>query len=458
MDPHESDEVASLMHWVSLGHGEEYAISTSVLQDSLVTGIAELKRMNTSSTIIDITGGALLPEGLALHHDDPLLPLWKSFAEALFQTKANDVRPIDLHFTHTYLTKEVMSILEPVLKAAPLDYLMFTDNRLGQEGIKFVVRILTSNPLVRYLVLSQNKIQDRDDLLSLVYATKEHPTLEYFNLEGCGVGSNLTLMPNIVPDLLNLHNVNLARNSIGSRAASIISACLATNPVIKILVLDSNLFGDDDANKFASSLKSNKNLRQFDLCGNNFTHAGIRSLLKSTFDDRSLNAINDSNHTCRLKLFADGNIAPSCFYEKILSMNAKTFEMNVFSEEFMMRCVKAARDDLNILAEMMLIQGRKGVKFLHALWSGNNTGRCNMQYLNCVALELMPEVLAIFQDYGKRSGTERQNLDTLFELVCSSPGVMSFHGAHSRKLTKHSSFTKHRPWKQLRKKLRVLLP
>ena len=75
-----------------------------------------------------------------------------------------------------------MRVLEPALTAAPVDYLMLSHNRLGAEGIQFGVRVLRSNPAMRYLVLANNLIHDRGDLLSLVRAAREHPTLENLNL------------------------------------------------------------------------------------------------------------------------------------------------------------------------------------------------------------------------------------------------------------------------------------
>ena len=84
-----------------------------------------------------------------------------------------------------------MRVLEPALTAAPVDYLMLSHNRLGAEGIQFGVRVLRSNPAMRYLVLANNQIHDRGDLLSLVCVAREHATLDNLNLEGCGIGSKL---------------------------------------------------------------------------------------------------------------------------------------------------------------------------------------------------------------------------------------------------------------------------
>ena len=82
MDALRHNEMVALMRWLSLGRGEDYAISAAVLEDSLVAGAATLQKLTDQPLVIDITGGALLPETLTTYRDDPLLPLWTRFAKA----------------------------------------------------------------------------------------------------------------------------------------------------------------------------------------------------------------------------------------------------------------------------------------------------------------------------------------------------------------------------------------
>ena len=122
--------------------------------------------------------------------------------------------------------------MELTLKAAPLDYLILGSERLGQEGITFVARVLRANPWVRYIVLAKIEIQDRKDFLSLVCAARKHPALEYFNPEGCGLGPKLTTVTDCVPLLLSLHTVDLTHNYLGPSGAAVIATGLITNPAI----------------------------------------------------------------------------------------------------------------------------------------------------------------------------------------------------------------------------------
>ena len=60
------DAECSLMRWLSLGRGEEYAVSMTVLEDSLFSSIASLRRA-TPRRVIDMSGGALLLAALTIY-------------------------------------------------------------------------------------------------------------------------------------------------------------------------------------------------------------------------------------------------------------------------------------------------------------------------------------------------------------------------------------------------------
>ena len=197
-----------------------------------------------------------------------------------------------------------------------------------------------------------------------------------------------------------------------------------------ILDLDDNLLNDEDAALIANSLKTNTNLVRLMLCGNNFTNVGIKTLCKSVYDDQSLNAIKDSNHTCELKLFAANEQIPYGIDEAVFPINGKLFGVDDFPESFVRRCFSAANGDENFV-EMLRIEGHMKIKMLHAL-EGGSTGQFNMKYLNDLSVKLMPKVFAFVQESGKISGTEDKSLDRLFEVLWSQPEVASFHGVAAK--------------------------
>ena len=160
--------------------------------------------------------------------------------------------------------------------------------------------------------------------------------------------------------------------------------------------------------------------------GNNFTDVGIKILYKAVYNDTSLNAITDSNHTCELVLFGeDGPVARSCDKE-VLSMNGKTFEQRAFPGPLLRRCLRDANGDTDLALRSLDSEGRKKMKILHALRGGSSCVRGQMkymEYLNGVSLKLVPNLLAFIKECGKYSGKESRSLDLLFHIVSANPEV-----------------------------------
>lgn len=210
---------------------------------------------------------------------------------------------------------------------------------------------------------------------------------------------------------------------------------MATNPVIKVLELSDNNIGDDSAELIVASLKTNTNLVGLRLRGNKFTETGLKILYASIFDDTSLNAIIDCNHSCALKLFHDGEVIPDWLDEQVLAMNATpcgripmAFFHNVGAVSAKMVLIKRHEFDMKR-------------KMLYALMGGK-LGELNMHHLQNFPLEMMPELIDFIQYWGEFSNIEERKLDHLFQVVRSMPGVTAFH------CTNHSQ-------KQLYKKRRI---
>jgi len=431
------DEIIPDSHWLSLGHSQEYADAMTCLQITLNRGISDLKRLGQSPPetelgTITIHGGGAGP----LLPDDSLLPLWKEFARALCSLATYEYHGfIRLIFADIQLPTEVLDVLEPVLRTAPLDRLFLCKNSLGRDGIKFMTHLLETNTSISNISLGKNEITFGRETFFLLEAARNHPRLRLCDLDQCCIGHILSTTPEMVSSLLSLKAVLLKSNCLGSHAASLISNCLATNPDIMILELDDNLLNDDDATLFANSLKDNTNLISLSLHGNNFTDAGIKTLYRSIYDDQSFNAICECNHTCELVLFPDGQPTPNGIDESVLSMNGKHLELDDFSVSVRRRCFRDSNADAKCMHELLQMEGRRKIKMLHAL-QGGNSGHFNMQYLNSVPTELMPKVLAFLQECGKYSGIEERNLDSLFQVLRARPGTVSSRGVHG---TSHGS-------------------
>jgi len=296
---------------------------------------------------------------------------------------------------------------------------------LDSGGIKLLTSVVEENTHLCNLSLRKNEIINESDTLSLVEAVGNHPGIHICSLDECSIGDQLPTSPEIVHTLFRLEAVGLGGNEINSKGAQIICEYLAINPSINYLDLDDNLFNDDDALLIATSLKSNTNLVDLSLRGNNFTSVGINTLYRSVFDDKSLSTVSDSNHTCELKLFDDGESIPEGIDGDVLLMNDKHFEPGELPDSARELFMMDADTDKGKAVTSLQVQGRKKIKMLHALVGagrvGTNEGAVNMKYLNDMPIELLPEVLMFFQDASTYSGTEEINIDMVFQLVRSRP-------------------------------------
>ena len=71
------------------------------------------------------------------------------------------------------------------------------------------------------------------------------------------------------------------------------------------MCLEGNKFNNKDAILFASALRVNNSLQNLDLQRNEIYDEGEKILVKALYDDSTLNALADSNHTCRVNLDED---------------------------------------------------------------------------------------------------------------------------------------------------------
>lgn len=288
---------------------------------------------------------------------------------------------------------------------------------IEKDGIALLTRVIESNPYLCNFSLRKNEISDAQ---SLIQAVGQHAGIRLCSLDECGIGEQLSTVPAIIPILFeSLDAAGLGGNGIESKGAYLISQCLAANPTISFLDLDDNLFNDEDANALALSLKSNTNLVDLSLRGNNLTSVGLDTLYKSIFDDNSLNAISDSNHTCELKLFDDGEPVPFGIDREVLSINAKQFEYEELPELVKVSFMLHGPD---LAIKTLQTDGRKKVKMLHALTGGDtNEGIFNMRYINDFPLELLPDVLVFVQEACQLSAKGHRGLNYVFQLIHSRP-------------------------------------
>lgn len=149
-----------------------------------------------------------------------------------------------------------------------------------------------------------NNIMPMEDIERLCEIVKNHPSIKRLELPGCLVNSG-PRTTEILEMIMNagknkLETINLSYNHISTEEETCISDFLAQNPVLDSLHLEGNELDDRAAILIANAMKHNTNLRFLHLTGSNITKIGWSALRKAEFDDTSLNAAFNSNHTCNI--------------------------------------------------------------------------------------------------------------------------------------------------------------
>ena len=396
-----------------------------------------------------------LPEDILLH-DDSLLPLWQQLGEAAASLAAssdkNSSDKLTISIVNVETPSSVMKILTSALEKLPIK-LKFENNRLCSDGLIGLTNLVRKNSSISRLYLSKNGIYNYE-LLSLAEAistTGRARIIPWLNQ----ISRPIELDQVVVPSLFTLRTVALTNSSLGSKSALIISQHLANNPSINFLYLNGNLFNNDDAVLFAKSLQSNTNLIQLDLRYNNFTNKGIKTLYGCVYNDESLNLMYDTNATCQIILFGQEQETPDGVPNKlILTFNdkasdgmhaviSKAYEYvigplareNTLFASIILRLSEAANGDSIVLGELIHRGRSRRLKILHAL-QDSNTGVLNMRYLKDIPLQYIPNVLVFVQECGDWSQSEEKNLDRVYQVIKSRPGVLMSEFVAGRKKSK----------------------
>ena len=221
--------------------------------------------------------------------------------------------------------------------------------------------------MLETFVMYENLIDREDDFTELSEIIRDHPTINTINLQGCcgeGINGHDVLCSIMNAGRSKLKSIDLScNNDIATGGSTFIADFLATNPILEKLLLSNNQIDDEDANLIASALKHNTNLRVLDVYCNAITDSGWEALLNAEFDSTSLNSVADSNHTC-------GIFAKSRF--------------------------NGGQDESDDFFEPTAVRKKK----IHFVLSSRNRDCSNVQHLDDVPVEFLPDMLRSIQQYS----------------------------------------------------------
>ena len=197
----------------------------------------------------------------------------------------------------------MVDILSQALKSTYFRSVVLQNNNFGQKGINLILKYLKSNRNLKELYLRQNPINNIN-VKKLCKIVQTHPSNRALHIDRCrgeDIDGYEMLTRVMTAGRNNLEVIGLCNNNISTEGDTFISDFLATNSILQTLDLSGNELDDNDAINIAGILTDNKNLHFLDLTNNNITKIGWAALRTAEFDDSSLNAVSDCNHSCNVK-------------------------------------------------------------------------------------------------------------------------------------------------------------
>jgi len=271
------------------------------------------------------------------------------------------------------LSDEVVDLLSKALTSTHFKRVIFQRNSFGEKGVDFALKYLKGNDkciefVLRENALGMNNIQHLCDIMSSYSSVK---MLVLCDCVGEDIDGYEMLKMTMTAGRNKLRLLELTNNAIKTGGDTFVSDFLAKNPSLEHLTLTNNQLDDIDAMMIASALKHNTKLRVLAIQNNNLTNAGWKTLYKAVYDCSSLNAAADTNHTCNIDF-------PSVRDYDNVRGNGTTADGKHFINP----------------------KWVKHKKIYSILSSGNRNGS-NVEHLEDVPVELLPNILRSVGYYSR---------------------------------------------------------
>jgi len=326
-----------------------------------------------------------------IQFDEELLPHWKEFAGALEQFRCGikflpEDKDTILSFSDMELSDEVVDLLSKALTSTRFKRIIFQRNNFGEKGVAFALNHLKGNDKCIEFLLRGNAM-DMKDIQHLCGIISLHSSVRMLALDDC-VGEDIDgyeILKSVMrAGRTRLNLINLSDNGISSGGDTFISNFLADNHKLETLKLSNNRLDDNDAMMIAGSLKQNTKLRSLFIGNNNLTNAGWKTLHKAVYDTTSLNSAADSNHTCNIDF-------PRVRDYDNVRENGTTADGKHFIYQ---KWVKH--------------------KKIYSILSSRNRNGTNVEHLEDVPVELLPNILksvGCYSHYHVGMGPSKDNRD-----------------------------------------------
>eukprot|EP01082_Thalassiosira_pseudonana_P011831 g10808.t1 g10808 contig4:2606217-2607755(-) len=299
------DSILPEKYWLGCGFNNHNAMTMVQFQRHLKQQLYNIKRMRRQNGPVSVWISSY--KNIPINYADAVrCPLFEKLYRKLYF--CGDDRISELYFNNFELNTVALATLTPVVYSKKLTSLCLANNGLERDGFIFLSRFLYQNSTLKSLLLYDNSMDglDNDTMECLAKAIKRHPSINRVVCEGCKLGNNTDTLLTFVCGVNGKKSLSFRKNNIGGSQSIRALVGLIKSARVGSLDLSDNDVNDGNIFHLARALENNSHLDKLFLSGNRvISAAGRKALQTASWDTKSLNAVADSNHTCRIEMFGD---------------------------------------------------------------------------------------------------------------------------------------------------------
>ncbi|EJK68460.1 hypothetical protein THAOC_10358 [Thalassiosira oceanica] len=263
---------------------------------------------------------------------DILLPHWQELANALNLSRGS----INLSIKMLHLDQSVMDILTPCMKnKLERFHLDGNDYTSSNMGIEFAISTVQNNPTMTSFGWTHRLFHDENprdvgtaqaqELVSTLMNNRNITNVKlsaFLDSSRC----SYSFLRGLFRAGSHIEELDLSYNNMATQGCTRLPDYLASDPPLRHLDLIDNKLGDADAELIARAISRNTRLQvlNFDLEeGDPMTESGRRALKGAIWDESTLNAMANRNHSCKMLIgyLEDTNLISSHLRPKELHIN-----------------------------------------------------------------------------------------------------------------------------------------
>lgn len=302
--------------------------------------------------------------------------------------------------------------------------------RFDAKALQEIRSFFEKNRSLLVLNLGDNECVGDEGAEIVVSSTlhNEKGALRTLSMQGCGLGhQGSASIANLLCCCPSLRTLELSKNKIGDVGVELLAQSIkSTSCQLEILGLNSVELGDRGVLILADAVNTNRSLISLSLQNNFVTSFGAKHLLKTTYDDTSLQAILGSNHVLtNLNFRGCSRIGPCLLFlteELVFEKGLPTYQVIRSKVSKFMQRGRLVLDhfDLELLPHILSFVGQTGG--LNGLFqSVKSMPSLHAQYDLPVRRKLAgKEGTSTFTDFIESLKTTSQKAKKVFERLTAS--------------------------------------